>query len=586
VTSDIGVTEPLVGLGGSGAERFRARHVLVLFGIALVISIGLLVRIWAIGCAPINSDTAVVGLMAHEILRGHFFAFYWGQRYGGVEPYAVAAMFAIFGQSSFTLAITPVLLDALCAILTWRIGSRVFSKEIGVGAALLFWVWPEVDVWQSTIEHGFRFAALCCGLGLLLVALRMTEGTKRSVAKQCIDASLFGVLAGLGFWASPEIAYYFLPALALFTWRALHRRYVPSLVEVALGVIAACVGGLPWIYDNVSSGFASFKHAPQPARGIPYFDHLKVMFAHVLPIMAGLQLRQSGHWIFSPALSWILYAIALLLGVVWICELIRRRRGLVIVTASLLFPVLYAYSPFTWNWADGRYAIYLAPLDALLVVAGLSYLLSIVVARCASLKLGEKARRVVTSRASGPVLGIALGLALTLGATTLLAPYMPVSSPLFGRTGWFSWRADPTEYATTVSDALENDGIHDVYAGYWLAYPLSFASRGGVVASDVRYDRYVPYLGDVEHSRDPAWVFANPKDQVPAAAVTGSSLLDPGCAVLTDRCLLPSDLESYLLSAHDNYRVIDVMYFVAIVPRTPVDPDLVFRHFHIPTSFI
>lgn len=585
MTSDISVAATHARSLEPGAERFRAWRLLAVVGVAAVFLLGLAIRIWAIGRAPIDSDTAVVGLMAHEILRGHFFAFYWGQRYGGVEPYAVAAMFAIFGQSSFTLVFTPVLLDAVAAVLTWRIGARVFSNAIGIGAALLFWVWPEVDVWQSTIEHGFRFAALCCGLGLLLVALRMTDGKIRSKTKRLGDAALFGGLAGLGFWASPEIAYYLLPAVALLIWRAVHHRYMPIPIEVAFGVVAAGIGALPWLYDNVASGFLSLQSAPQHVRGNPYVLHLKVLFAHVLPIMSGLQLRLSGNWIFSHALSWALYGIALVLGVAWICELIRRRRALVVVATVLLFPILYAYSPFTWNWADGRYAIYLAPIDALLVVGGLSYLASIIAPRFSAVRLVPRMRKVVSSRASGSVFGLALGLSLTLCATTLLAPYIPVSFPPSGRTGWFSWRANTNEYATTVSDGLEKDGVHDAYAGYWLAYPLSFGSRGGLVASDIRYDRYVPYLDDVEHSRDPAWVFVNPNDLSAAAAVTGSSLLDPGCAVASDVCLLPSNFESYLAHAHDRYRVINVLYFVAIVPSVAVRPDLVFRHFHIPTSF-
>jgi len=36
------------------------------------------------------------------------------------------------------------------------------------------------------------------------------------------------------------------------------------------------------------------------------------------------------------------------------------------------FPFIYAQSPFTWNWQDGRYSLYLAPFLALCFV-GLAY---------------------------------------------------------------------------------------------------------------------------------------------------------------------------------------------------------------------
>ena len=108
--------------------------------VALLFALGLFLRLWILGRAPINADQAVVGLMAREILHGHFFAFYWGQSYGGGEPYVVAALFALFGQSRLVLGLAPILLDALAALLAWRIGRRLFDGRTGVLAALLFWL--------------------------------------------------------------------------------------------------------------------------------------------------------------------------------------------------------------------------------------------------------------------------------------------------------------------------------------------------------------------------------------------------------------------------------------------------------------
>ena len=69
----------------------------------IVFALGLLLRCWYLTHQPTNSDVAIVGLMARQILHGHFSAFYWGQTYGGVEPYLVAVMFAVFGQSTIVL---------------------------------------------------------------------------------------------------------------------------------------------------------------------------------------------------------------------------------------------------------------------------------------------------------------------------------------------------------------------------------------------------------------------------------------------------------------------------------------------------
>ena len=68
-------------------------------------------RSWYFFHTPSSSDQAIVGLMANAILHGHFSAFYWGQAYGGAEPYAVAGMFALFGHSAAVLNLTPALLS-------------------------------------------------------------------------------------------------------------------------------------------------------------------------------------------------------------------------------------------------------------------------------------------------------------------------------------------------------------------------------------------------------------------------------------------------------------------------------------------
>ena len=168
---------------------------------------GVFLRLWALGRQPVSSDVAVVGLMAHEILRGHFSAFYWGQHYGGGEPYVVALLFAIFGQSSFTLDLTTVVLDAVATVLIWRIGRRLFTPGAGIAAALLFWVWPEVYIWQSTVEYGFRFLALVCGLACLLAALRLSAPPEVEPPAGALWWALLGLSVGVGWWCTPEILY-------------------------------------------------------------------------------------------------------------------------------------------------------------------------------------------------------------------------------------------------------------------------------------------------------------------------------------------------------------------------------------------
>ena len=77
----------------AAASARRARlDVLVVVVIALALVVGAAVfRPGTSFHRPITSDEAVGGLIANQILHGHTYAFFWGQPFGGVEPYAVAA---------------------------------------------------------------------------------------------------------------------------------------------------------------------------------------------------------------------------------------------------------------------------------------------------------------------------------------------------------------------------------------------------------------------------------------------------------------------------------------------------------------
>lgn len=127
--------------------------------VALGLLLGLGLRFYALGRVTINSDEAVVGLMAHEILRGHFFAFDWQQNYGGTEAYAVVAVFALFGSSPFTLGLTPVLLCAATLVVLWRVGNRLLGSPVGAIVAMAFWVWPEPYV--TYYDHGTGSGGSC-----------------------------------------------------------------------------------------------------------------------------------------------------------------------------------------------------------------------------------------------------------------------------------------------------------------------------------------------------------------------------------------------------------------------------------------
>ncbi|MBV8462402.1 MAG: glycosyltransferase family 39 protein, partial [Acidimicrobiales bacterium] len=270
----------------------RASDVVSAAGVIACLGVGVVLRAWLLSHRPINSDEAIVGLMANQILHGHFFAFYWGQHYGGVEPYAVAAVFAVFGQSPLTLDLTPVLLSCVAAILVWRIALRlVRDRRLAAMAGALAWAVPFPTVFQSTVEGGFRGVVSVCGLGVCLAALRILDGHRRYR-----DFVALGLVAGLGWWAVPEIVYFFVPGLVLLAGAVRRRpRTGPRWWALRLGAsaVAFAVGALPWLWVNLGSGFVSLRSKGFAGATSPYNhgygSRLVTFFQSALPLQLDLR---------------------------------------------------------------------------------------------------------------------------------------------------------------------------------------------------------------------------------------------------------------------------------------------------------
>ena len=189
----------------------RAPGRLVLWFLAAGLgALGLLVRLFLLWHKSINSDEAVVGLMARDILHGHFTAFYWGQDYGGVEPYVTAALFGVFGQNDVTLNLAPVVLSAVSSVLVWRIARYVLDEPVAVLVGLATWVWPVAVVVYSAQESGFRYATLTLGLAAVLFATQIRRKGSTWPRWLC-----FGLAIGACVWSSPESVYFVVPCALL-----------------------------------------------------------------------------------------------------------------------------------------------------------------------------------------------------------------------------------------------------------------------------------------------------------------------------------------------------------------------------------
>ncbi len=528
--------------------------------VSAVVAVGLGLRLYLLYHLPLDSDEAVVGLMAGQIRHGHFFTFYWGQAYGGVEPYLVAAWTAVAGSGPVALNAVPTVLCALGAVLAWRIARRLVPAEtraLAAAAGLVLWIWPEVVIYNSVQELGFRGVTLVSGLGVLLLALRVSE------TGSVLDCCALGLCAGIGWWSSPEIVYFAVPAALLLVARRARLR-AAGLRRLALVLLAAGIGAAPWLVTNLRTGFLSLRVSSSPVyTTATYAERLSMFFTRALPMALGLRLSPTASWLWG-RVGEALYVVAVgALSALCVVALAGARspgghRALGSLAAGILvFPVVFALFPATGSWDPGRYVVFLTPLVVLLATGVLGEAL-------------PPARRRRDGPAGAPA---ALKAALSAGrlAALVVAAASVVSLASFD-TAWLSGRpgrfvsgwGDAVATAARTVSSMEADNIRGGYASYWIAYDLDELSGGHLIVSDPTYARWPAENVRAGHLARPAWIFPGPAQKDVASAFPSDA--ESGDLVAEPRFL------AALQELGIRWRRVRVGVLVAVVPNRAVTP--------------
>jgi 4-amino-4-deoxy-L-arabinose transferase-like glycosyltransferase len=235
------------------------RVALLLLVLAAIYRLVLLARGWP----ALDSDEAVIGLMARHILHGERPTFFWGQNYmGPFEAYFGALLFALFGSSTFVLGLSALLLTLGFLATVYWLGRAAYGPTVGLLALAWLVISPPIfTLRQLAPIGGYQEMLLFGGLILLGVWSRLrlpyTRPTSRAGWLRCVAFyAALGLFAGLGFWSDMLIAPILLVAagaLLIGRWRELL-----SLAGVAL-VVGMLVGAWPYISFNLATGNATYK---------------------------------------------------------------------------------------------------------------------------------------------------------------------------------------------------------------------------------------------------------------------------------------------------------------------------------------
>ena len=104
--------------------------------VILMVSAAWKIILLALDVVPLNSDEAIVGLMARHILQGERPFFYYGQSYyGPLDAYLTSLLFAVFEPNDFALRIVPLAASLLFVIVIYYLGKALYSRQVGLWSA-------------------------------------------------------------------------------------------------------------------------------------------------------------------------------------------------------------------------------------------------------------------------------------------------------------------------------------------------------------------------------------------------------------------------------------------------------------------
>jgi hypothetical protein len=412
-----------------------------LIALGALAAFGLAARIWILvhPLGALDSDEAAIGLIGLRLLHGHHLpTFFWGQNYGGPHEAVLAAIpFAVIGASPLALKAVPIVLSGVAAVLTWRIARILVGERAGRWAGAIFWAVPASFVWWAS-KASVYWGSLTLALGVLLLLCRNAARSRDNVWyppwREAGEAAVLGLATGLAFWANPQTLYVMVPAYLWYAPRILRRwRYLPLIGATSL------LGAAPWIRYNLIHHWVSFQFAPQPAVAGGYAGRLRQFFQVALPMALGVKVPYTRAWVLG-GIGVAVVALLLALFAVGAFRLPPPARLLVFLAA--VYPLLFAYSPYSWYVDHPRYLLFLAPTVAILLGAALS---------------------------RAPLVGAVAVLALIgLGAFGLAAMNSSGKTAPYGPDVLVPAKLAP------LDQLLTRYNVHYAFADYWLAYRTTF----------------------------------------------------------------------------------------------------------------
>jgi 4-amino-4-deoxy-L-arabinose transferase-like glycosyltransferase len=463
--------------------------------------IAMLWRGWLIhtDSVKLNSDEAVVGLMARHITQGKSIpTFYYGQDYmGSLDGILIAGGFTILGESERTIRIVQAALYLLTIITAYMLALEVTRRQaIALMTALLMAVPTMLGTLYTSLTLGGYNELILFGNIALMLGWQVTVGGKGDLWRW----ALLGLVLGLGWWTNGAIITTILVAGML----GLHYFNFGRWPHYLTAAFMFFMGSAPWWLYNLRHDWAAldFLISSDPAPGSNILTLPEKILAFVLVGFSGLYgfrfpweaTIQTG---LAVGVAAIMYLMLLTDGIQRLFSAIRQRdfpltADQVILLNFALLGLVFIASHF--QDATGRYLMPLWVPATIGIAIGVMRLQ----------RFGKYTAAV----------GL-LGLLVFQFATVLQAAKSET-----GITGQLDsdLLSSETHEAALIDFLQENDYRYG-YTSYWVSYETMFKTgEAFIFDTSLPYDengyrphnnRYPPYTNAVAGASDPVWITQN-----------------------------------------------------------------------------
>jgi hypothetical protein len=384
--------------------------------------------------ARVNSDEALTGLQAYNVLQGHFALLVEGNDYGGALESYLTAPLLLITNGTVALKAVPIALSFVAGgALAWA-ATPLLGRRFALVAGATSWVssGAAVVLWSlSYMGYASGAVAMIVTIGC---AVRLMTMPHPGLALGG------GLAAGVALWGHPIFgvvaALAWLPVLGVI-WR--------RPLSIAMAAVGGVLGAVPWLLYLSRHGAPRI---PQSDRPTTYIERVQIILTELLPSGFGLR-SPGGAWI-EPFSVIRVVAVVLVVGALTGLVVLPLRTGpagLPFTVAGLgAVPALAAFQALSGS-ADGRYAVAFMP--------------TLLVGLFGWTRLGGGWER--------PPLAVAAAIPVVWGLLACVPS-------LHASVSW-TWE-DPNENAETAVADLQQRGITAVRGEYWTVYVLDYYARG------------------------------------------------------------------------------------------------------------